>query len=81
MIAQEITLGHHYEKNMERFVDLAGSFASSIRLEAGSQKRVNGKSMVGLQALGVTGRDEITLLIHGADQEIALRRLSEILED
>ena len=81
MMTQEVTLGNNYEKNAARFVDLAGSFESSVSLETTPEKRVNGKSIIGLQSLGVTGGDCVTLLIHGDDQEVAMRRLIEVLED
>jgi phosphocarrier protein HPr len=62
-----------------RFVTLASSFASDIKVARNGQE-VNGKSIMGVMMLAASRGTEITLIIDGNDEKEAMARLSELIE-
>lgn len=64
---------------IEHLVHLAGKFASRILLEH-KNRTINGKSMLGLLSMGVTGDDPITLIVEGDDEEIAAREMKKLFD-
>ncbi len=62
-----------------RFVTLASSFASDIKVARNGQE-VNGKSIMGVMMLAASRGTEITLIIDGDDETEAIARLSELIE-
>jgi phosphocarrier protein HPr len=62
-----------------RFVTLASSFASDIKVGRNGQE-VNGKSIMGVMMLAASRGSEITLIIDGEDESEAMARLSELIE-
>ncbi len=62
-----------------RFVTLASSFASDIKVARNGQE-VNGKSIMGIMMLAASRGSAITLVADGSDEEKAIERLSELIE-
>lgn len=81
MISQEITVKGEFGKRLDRFMELACSFKSSISFEIDQEKRINAKSSIGIQQLNLQDGDELVLLIHGADAQEAMINLRRVLEE
>ena len=65
-------------KQSERLVNTASEFSSRIKFE--HQNRViNGKSMLGILCLGVTGNDPVFLSVDGADEQEACEAICALL--
>ena len=62
-----------------KFVTLAGSFASEIKVAKNGQE-VNGKSIMGIMMLAASRGTEITLIAEGSDEGSAIEQLSELIE-
>jgi phosphocarrier protein HPr len=62
-----------------RFVTLASSFASDIRVARNGQE-VNGKSIMGVMMLAASRGSDITLIASGEDEHQAIAGLSELIE-
>jgi phosphocarrier protein HPr len=62
-----------------KFVTLASSFASDIRLARNGQE-VNGKSIMGVMMLAAFRGSDITLIASGDDEGQAIDKLSELVE-
>ena len=62
-----------------KFVTLASSFASDIKVKRNSQE-VNGKSIMGIMMLAASKGSEIRLIADGSDESQAIERLSELIE-
>lgn len=62
-----------------RFVTLASSFASDIRVSRNGQE-VNGKSIMGVMMLAASRGTEITLIAEGEDENNAIEKLTELIE-
>lgn len=63
-----------------KFVTLASSFASDIRVTRNGQE-VNGKSIMGVMMLAASKDSEITLIINGNDEAEAIEKLSELVQE
>jgi len=61
-----------------KFVTLASSFASDIKLARNGQQ-VNGKSIMGVMMLAASRGSEITLSAEGEDEQEAIERLAELI--
>ena len=61
-----------------RFVTLASSFASAIKLARNGQQ-VNGKSIMGVMMLAASQGSEINLSADGEDEQQAIERLTELI--
>lgn len=63
------------------FVSLAKTFASQIELENEEGKRVKGTSLLKLLSLGVKKGTKITVYATGEDEQEAIDKLSNLLEN
>jgi len=61
-----------------RFVTLASSFASEIKVARNGQE-VNGKSIMGVMMLAASRGTDITLIANGEDEHQALEKLTELI--
>jgi len=61
-----------------KFVTLASSFASDIRVARNGQQ-VNGKSIMGVMMLAASRGSDITLSAEGDDEKDAVNRLAELI--
>lgn len=62
-----------------RFVTLASSFASEIKVARNGQE-VNGKSIMGVMMLAASRGTDITLIANGEDEQLAIAELAELVE-
>lgn len=62
------------------FVQTASKFFSDIHIEM-KDKKINGKSIMGIMALGASKDDEIALITQGEDEKEALEALIQLIED
>ena len=65
---------------IEHLVHIAGKFNSRILFEH-KNRTINGKSMLGILSMGVTGHDPVTLLAEGEDEEEAIQEMKKLLEN
>ena len=68
-----------YAKAATLFVAKANGFKSAVFVSKGDRK-VNGKSLLGLLAIAVGRGEEICISAEGADQEAAVDALCEMVE-
>lgn len=61
------------------FVKKSRDFESEIILKKGMQE-ANGKSIIGIMALGAHQGDEITIIAKGLDEDRAVEELANLLE-
>jgi phosphocarrier protein len=61
-----------------KFVTLASSFASDIKLARNGQQ-VNGKSIMGVMMLAASRGCEITISANGNDENEAISKLAELI--
>ena len=61
-----------------KFVTLASSFASDIKVARNGQE-VNGKSIMGVMMLAASRGSDITLIAEGDDEKDAVTRLAELI--
>lgn len=82
MIERELTivnrLGMH-ARAAARFVSLASQFAAEIELERGN-RRVNGKSIMGVMMLAASRGSTVRLVVDGEDEAAAVDALAELIE-
>ncbi len=62
-----------------KLVTVAGQYESKIEIE-NQQRRVNGKSIMGVMMLAASQGTEIELIINGRDQDDAWIAISELIE-
>lgn len=60
------------------FVKKSRDFESEITLQKGTQE-ANGKSIIGIMALGAHQGDEITIIAKGLDEDVAVVELANLL--
>ena len=63
-----------------KFVTLASSFASDIKVARNGQE-VNGKSIMGVMMLAASKGTDITLIITGNDETEAIEKLSILVQE
>lgn len=63
-----------------KFVAVAGHYESQIEVEH-NERRVNGKSIMGVMMLAASKGSEVELIISGRDQDAAYDALSELIND
>ena len=68
-----------YARAATLFVAKANTFKSAVFVAKGDRK-VNGKSLLGLLAIAVGRGEEIDISAEGADQEVAVNALCELIE-
>ena len=61
------------------FIQKANEFKSSIWVEK-DERRVNGKSLLGVLSLGIIGGTSIRIIADGADEELAVNSLVALVE-
>ncbi|MGI6161882.1 MAG: HPr family phosphocarrier protein [Christensenellales bacterium] len=61
------------------FVQTAGEFQSQIYIEVGN-KRINGKSIIGLLSLNLQRGDAVRLLVTGEDEKEAMAAIVKLVE-
>lgn len=83
MITREIIiqnkLGMH-ARAAAKFVNLASTFESSVEVERGNRK-VNGKSIMGVMMLAASKGTGITVHTHGEDEADAIEHLEELINN
>lgn len=62
------------------FIQKANEFKSSIWVEK-EERRVNGKSLLGVLSLGIIGGTSIRIIADGADEENAVMSLVSLVEN
>ena len=62
------------------FIQKANEYRSSIWVEK-DERRVNAKSLLGVLSLGVTKGASITIIAEGADEELAVSGLTDLIEN
>ena len=62
------------------FIQKANEYRSSIWVEK-DERRVNAKSLLGVLSLGVTKGSSITIIAEGADEELAVNGLKDLIEN
>lgn len=65
--------------NATLLVQKANSFKSNILIQT-EDCRVNAKSLLGVISLGVKKGNSITMIAEGADEEVALNTICELIE-
>lgn len=63
-----------------KFVNTANQYASSIDVSRGD-KKVNGKSIMGIMMLAATKGTELDLHIHGEDENAAAAAIITLVDD
>lgn len=61
------------------FIQKANEFKSSIWVEK-EERRVNGKSLLGVLSLGIIGGTSIRVIADGSDEELAVNSLVALVE-
>ena len=61
------------------FIQKANEFKSSIWIEK-EERRVNAKSLLGMLSLGIVGGTAIRIIADGADEQVAVDSLVELVE-
>lgn len=61
-----------------KFVAVAGQYQSQIEVEH-KERRINGKSIMGVMMLAASKGTEVELIINGPDQEHAWTALSDLI--
>ncbi len=72
-------LGLHTRASM-KLVNIAGRFESDIIIKQADIK-VNAKSIMNIMALAAHQGTEIELIISGADEELAMEAVTELIEN
>ena len=83
MIEKEVTivnkLGLH-ARAAAKFVTLASEFNSEIHVTR-NERRVNGKSIMGIMMLAAGKGTTLLLTVHGDDEHIAAQKLEQLIID
>ena len=61
------------------FIDKAKEFESTVHIRA-NERSANGKSLLGVLSLGITGGKTIELVVNGSDEEVAIVTLKELID-
>ncbi len=72
-------LGMH-ARAAAQFVQLASNFTSHIEIEK-DNRRVNGKSIMGVMMLAASKGSEVTLYANGDDEEESINKLEELINN
>lgn len=68
-----------HNKQATFFIQKANDFKSSIWIEA-DERKINAKSLLGVLSMAIVTGTEVTLSAEGADEEEAVKTLSDMLE-
>jgi phosphocarrier protein len=82
MISKEVRivnkLGMH-ARAAAKFVNLASGFSASIEIEKGN-RRVNGKSIMGVMMLAASKDSSVTIHADGEDESQAMEQLETLIQ-
>ena len=82
MITKEVVINNQvglHARPATFFIQKANEFKSSIWIEK-DDRRVNAKSLLGVLSLGIVKGTAINIIADGADEEEAIRTLSELID-
>ncbi|WP_409226949.1 HPr family phosphocarrier protein [Gudongella sp. SC589] len=82
MIKKSVTLTNPeglHARPAALFVKEANKYESNLEIES-ENRRVNGKSIIGIMSLGAFHGEEITLSASGPDEEDMVNSLAQLLE-
>ena len=82
MITRDVTITNNvglHARPATFFIQKANSFKSSIWVER-EDRRINGKSLLGVLSLGIVKGMSITIIADGADEEEAIEGLAALIE-
>ena len=83
MYTREITVKNEvglHARPATYFIQKANEFKSGIWVEK-EERRVNAKSLLGEQSLGITKDTTVTLIAGGSDEKEAVDALAELIEN
>ena len=82
MVSKEVIINNQvglHARPATFFIQKANEFKSSIWIEK-DVRRVNAKSLLGVLSLGIVRGTSIRIIADGADEEKAIRTLSELID-
>ena len=82
MIRREITvniLEGREERPIANLVQVTNGYSSRIYFETDGNKRVNGKSLMGMMTLGLYPGEPVTVVAEGGDEESAIIGIEKYL--
>lgn len=82
MIRKEIMvniLEGQEERPIANLVQLTNGYKAKISFETDENKRVNGKSLMGMMTLGLYPREPVTVIAEGSDEEDAVIGIEKYL--
>ena len=82
MISREVTIKNSvglHARPATFFIQKANSFKSSIWVER-EDRRINGKSLLGVLSLGIVKGMSITIIADGSDEEEAIEGLAALID-
>lgn len=68
-----------YNRQATYFIQKANEFKASIWVEV-EDRKINAKSLLGVLSMGITKGTTVNIIADGADEEEAVKALSEMLE-
>lgn len=81
MVSKEVEVANKvglYARPATFFIQKANEFSSTILVEK-EERKVNGKSLLGILSLGITQGTIIKIIADGPDEQDALNSLSELV--
>ncbi len=81
MVSSEVTINNQvglHARPATFFIQKANEFRATIWVEK-DERRVNAKSLLGVLSLGIVKGTAITLIADGADEEEAVKALSDLI--
>lgn len=72
-------LGMH-ARAAAKFVKLASTFDSSVEIER-NNRRVNGKSIMGVMMLAASKGSKVTIYTDGSDEEESIKQLKNLIDN
>ncbi len=81
MYVKEVTINNQvglHARPATFFIQKANEFKCSIWVEK-EERRVNGKSLLGVLSLGIVKGTTVSLVADGADEKEAVEKLSELV--
>ena len=82
MVSKEVIINNQvglHARPATFFIQKANEFKSSIWIEK-DERRVNAKSLLGVLSQGIVRGTSISIIADGADEEKAIRTLSELID-
>ena len=81
MVIKEVVINNQvglHARPATFFIQKANEFKSSIWVEV-ENRRINAKSLLGVLSMGITKGTTVNIIADGADEEEAVKALSEML--